>query len=145
MADLSSPDGALPDHRDARILYNYGQFSLAKAFVFQRWTELALERDHPVPDDLSGACKFGSLFVRAVFGGTIEGHYAHQFNRIGGRIVDLSHDARDVGAMFNPYLHEAGFFDIPEQQASMLACLPRVMRWTEAFMDEHQLAAMPPR
>jgi hypothetical protein len=35
--------------------------------------------------------------MNQVFGGSICGHYEHQYNVIGGRIVDLSHDAIDVG------------------------------------------------
>ena len=70
------------------------------------------------------------------FGGTICGHYEHQYNVIGGRIVDLSHDAIDVGRITNPYLHEPGFFAIPEKQASLNGCLPRVGRWVAQFMAE---------
>jgi hypothetical protein len=126
----------LIDQREAQIPYSHLNFALAKDFVFRMWCDLALERQIAAPDDLSGACKYGSLFVSQVFGGSIEGHYAHQFNRIGGRIIDLSHDARDVGLMHNPYLHDPEYFAIAEYQARLLLCLPRAERWAEDFMRE---------
>ncbi len=116
--------------------YSYARFAHAKAFMFSRWCELATERQTPAPADLSGACKYGSLFVHAVFGGVIEGHYAHQFNRIGGRLVDLGHDALDVGRMHNPYLHDADYFLIPEYQARLASCTPRVESWVAGFLRE---------
>lgn len=119
----------------SRLQYDAQHFASARAFVFERWCELAGERGLARPQDLSGACKYGSLFVQQVFGGTIRGHFEHQFNRIGGRIVDLSHDALDVGRMSNPYLHERDFFSVPEVQRSLAGCLPRATRWADEFMS----------
>ena len=116
--------------------YTYPQFALAKSFVFRMWCERAQERQQPPPSDLSGACKFASMFMREVFGGVVEGHYAHQYNRIDGRLVDLSHDARDVGAMINPYRHEAEYFDIPEFHEKWMLCAPRVQSWVVEFLRE---------
>ncbi|HSD36034.1 MAG TPA: hypothetical protein VLC92_00915 [Rhodocyclaceae bacterium] len=116
--------------------YDYKQFAHAKDFVFRMWCALASERHQQAPEDLSGACKYGSLFMRQVFGGSIEGHYAHQFNRIDLRIVDLSHDALDVRRMKTPYQHEAGYFDIPEYRIALQACAPRVDSWVQDFMRE---------
>lgn len=127
---------SLIDHHEGLLIYDYAQFARAKDFAFRMWCELAAERRLAPPDDLSGACKYGSQFVRQLFGGVIEGHFEHQYNRIAGRLVDLGHDARDVGRMRQPYLHEAEYFEIPEHQARLEACMPRVMRWTEAFMRE---------
>lgn len=127
---------SLIEHRTGLRIYDYQGFMQAKGFVYRMWCEFAIERKLARPDDLSGACKYGSQFMRQVFGGSIEGHYAHQYNRIDGRLIDLGHDAFDVGRMSNPYLHEADYFDVPEQRAAMLACLPRVTRWTEDFMRE---------
>ncbi|MGZ4978496.1 MAG: transcriptional regulator, partial [Methylobacter sp.] len=90
--------------REARLAYSYERFAQAKVFVFRKWCEQAAERGALAPSDLSGSCKYGSLFMNQVFGGTICGHYEHQYNVIGGRIVDLSHDAIDVGRITNPYL-----------------------------------------
>ncbi|PPC91640.1 MAG: transcriptional regulator [Methylobacter sp.] len=119
-----------------KLAYSYERFALAKAFFFRKWCELASERKINPPDDLSGACKYGSLFVNLVFGGSICGHYEHQYNVIDGRIVDLSHDALDVGRISAPYLHEPDFFAIPEKQAASAACLLRVEPWAAQFLLE---------
>ncbi|GAB6141585.1 hypothetical protein JCM14076_23140 [Methylosoma difficile] len=121
--------------QDARLAYSYERFSQSKVFVFGKWCEQANERGIARPDDLSGACKYGSLFVAQVFGGCIRGHYQHQYNHIGGRIVDLSHDALDVGKMDNPYLHEPDYFAIPEKRAALNRCLPRVEAWVSEFIE----------
>ena len=125
--------------RKARIAYSYERFAQAKVFVFRKWCEQAAERGVLTPADLSGACKYGSLFMNLVFGGVIYGHYEHQYNIIGGRIVDLSHDAIDVGRISNPYLHEPDYFKIPEKQASLMRCLPRVECWVAQFMAEIEI------
>jgi hypothetical protein len=122
--------------REAQLAYSYERFAQAKIFVFHKWCEQAAERGALAPTDLSGSCKYGSLFMNRVFGGAICGHYEHQYNIIGGRIVDLSHDAIDVGRIANPYLHEPDFFFIPEKQASLDGCMPRVERWVVQFMAE---------
>lgn len=122
--------------REAQLSYSYERFALAKAFVFRKWCERAVEKHALVPTDLSGSCKYGSLFMIHVFGGSICGHYEHQYNIIGGRIVDLSHDAIDVGRITNPYLHEPDYFAIPEKQASLNGCLPRVQLWVAEFLVE---------
>ena len=126
----------LTAQRQALMPYSYQHFAQAKDFVFRRWGDMAEEGQRLAPTDLSGACKYGSLFTQQIFGGTIQGHYQHQFNRVDGRLVDLSHDARDVGLMLHPYLHEAGYFEIPEYQAQLSACLPRVEAWVAAFLLE---------
>lgn len=122
--------------REAQLAYSYERFAQAKVFVFRKWCERAAERGTLAPIDLSGSCKYGSLFMNQVFGGSICGHYEHQYNIIGGRIVDLSHDAIDVGRIANPYLHEPDFFNIPEKQTSLNGCLPRVERWVAQFLEE---------
>ncbi|GAA5172000.1 hypothetical protein [Viridibacterium curvum] len=116
--------------------YDYTEFALAKAFFFRAWCEFARERGALLPIDLSGACKYGSLFMHDLYGGVIEGHYAHQYNRIAGRLVDLSHDASDVGAMREPYSHDPAYFDIPEYRVALIACQPRVDRWVSAYLLE---------
>lgn len=120
--------------QEGRLVYSYAHFSHAKTFVFGKWLEYAAERGAAIPADLSGGCKYGSLFMNRAFGGSIRGHYQHQYNRIGGRIVDLSHDAADVGRMSNPYLHEPEYFALPELRHSLDGCLPRVDRWVAEFM-----------
>lgn len=132
-----NPRGAAENWSIARPgvrAYSYDQFRLAKAFVFRKWGEWALVRGVAPPQDLSGACRYGSLFICRVYGGSIQGHYQHQYNRVEGRCVDLSHDAADVGAMTDPYRHEPSYFELPEQQASLQGCLPRVDRWVAEYL-----------
>lgn len=127
--------------QEAQLAYTYQRFAQAKVFVFKKWCEQAAERGILPPSDLSGACKFGSLFMQQVFGGRICGHYEHQYNVIGGRIVDLSHDAIDVGRIRHPYLHEPDYFGIPEKQASLNRCAPRVNAWVIQFLQEIDVAS----
>ena len=122
--------------RKAQIAYSYERFAQAKIFVFRKWCDQAKARGSLPPADLSGSCKYGSLFMNQIFGGAIYGHYEHRYNIIGGRIVDLSHDAIDVGRITNPYLHEPDFFAIPEKRASLNKCLPRVEGWVVEFLAE---------
>ncbi|MDD5037577.1 MAG: transcriptional regulator [Methylococcaceae bacterium] len=126
--------------REGVLPYSYERFAQAKLFVFRKWCAYALERHLQAPADLSGSCKYGSLFMNRIFGGSIRGHYEHQYNAIGGRIVDLSHDAADVGSMANPYLHEPEFFAIEELQISLEGCLPRVESWALEFLEELDIA-----
>lgn len=124
------------ENQQAQLAYSYARFAQAKVFVFRKWCELAAERHACPPSDLSGSCKYGSLFMNQVFGGSIRGHYEHQYNMIEGRIVDLSHDAFDVGRIINPYLHEPDYFAIPERQDALDNCLPRVACWVAQFLAE---------
>ena len=121
---------------EALIHYNSAHFAHAKDFMFRMWCIFAIERKVPAPSDLSGACKYSSLFTQKVFGGTIEGNYAHQYNRIDGRRVDLSHDSLDVARLSHPYDHEPDYFLIPEYQKRLKLCVPRAERWAERFMRE---------
>jgi len=118
-----------------RLPYSGANFALAKAFFYAAWCVWAAERQAPCPADLSGSCKYGSLFMRSVFGGALRGHYQHQFNLIDGQLVDLSHDAQDVARMALPHRHEPEYFDVPELQASLLGCQPRAEAWAQAFID----------
>ena len=120
--------------RPAQLPYSYARFAEAKAFFFGKWCDAATDRHESPPHDLSGACKYGSLFMQCVFGGGLRGHYEHQYNFIQGRLVDLSHDAVDVGRMRDPYQHEPTYFDVPELQASLAGCLPRAERWAAEFL-----------
>lgn len=120
--------------RAGRLAYSHENFAAAKIFMIAKWRDRAALSSAAAPIDLSGACKYGSLFVQCVFGGAIRGHYEHQFNFIEGRLVDLSHDALDVGRMRNPYLHEPAYFLVPEIQASLAGCLPRAERWADEFL-----------
>ena len=123
--------------RQARLDYSAANFAHAKTFVFGKWCSYAVERERLAPLDLSGSCKYGSIFMQAVFGGAIRGHFEHQYNFIGGRLVDLSHDAADVGRMSHPYLHEPDYFSVPELQAALSGCTERSVAWAEEFIMLH--------
>jgi hypothetical protein len=122
--------------RTAKLPYSDANFALAKVFFFGKWCERSVQRELPQPLDLTGACKYGSLFMQCVFGGALRGHYEHQYNFIDGRLVDLSHDAADVGRMTHPYLHEPAYFLIPEMQASLDRCLPHAQAWATQFLAQ---------
>jgi hypothetical protein len=123
----------LQPHVGQRV-YTPAQFGPARDFVFEQWCDWARQRAAPRPQDLSGACRYGSLFMCRVFGGTLRGHYQHQFNDIDGLLVDLSRDAADVAAMRDPWRHEPSYFDLPELQAELRSCQPRVEGWVERYL-----------
>jgi hypothetical protein len=107
--------------------------SKAKEFVFRKWKERAIERMEREPLDLSTACKFSSLFVKMVFGGTIKGTWEHQYNDINGVVVDLNSDAGDVLRLLEPHKHDRRFIGNREHNESLESCIPRVKRWVEEF------------
>lgn len=108
----------------------------AKAFVFQKWQERAAERGYTV-DDLSGACKFSSLFAQTVFGGKIQGNYDHQYVVLDdGHIIDLNDDAGDVRKLSNPHRHDKRFWNNKDHRESMDGCRPRVEAWLSEFERE---------
>ena len=123
--------------RKAKIAYSYERFAQAKIFVFRKWCDQAKDRGLLPPADLSGSCKYGSLFMNQSFS-VARYTVIMNINTIssGGRIVDLSHDAIDVGRITNPYLHEPDYFAIPEKRASLNKCLPRVEGWVIEFLAE---------
>jgi hypothetical protein len=118
----------------ALLVLTDGELALAQAFVLKKWCERAHERGEIAPFDLSHSCKYGTLFMHIVFGGTIAGNYQHQFNIIEGRVVDLSATAADVLAMSQPYMQEPELFEAPEHIASMTSCRLRVDTWVAEFM-----------
>ena len=118
------------------MTYSSDQFAPARLFLFGKWCDWASQRGAAVPGDLSGACKYGSLFVCRLFGGSIQGNYQHQFNDIEGIRVDLGRDAEDVAQLARPYQHDPEYFAIPEVQAALHACLPRVDAWVTQYLAE---------
>lgn len=120
--------------RPGRVIYTSARFATAKTWFFERWSGWSVERGLDATADLSGSCKYGSIFMQSVFGGSIRGHYEHQYNFIDGRVVDLSHDALDVGRMSHPYLHEPDYFAVPRLQDSLNTCQPRAEQWASEFV-----------
>lgn len=120
---------------------------LAKNFFMDKWRERAKETGRSIPTDLSGACKFGSLFAQAVFGGTLQGNYNHQFVVLDNGIrIDLGEDAQDRLSFSDDgewYNHDDAFFNNPEHLESMTSCKPRVQRWVKEWTSLHPLTSNP--
>lgn len=119
----------------ALLTLTAAELVFARGFVFDKWCERALERGEKAPLDLSRACKYSSLFMRTVFGGTITGNYQHQFNIIDGNRIDINDRAADVLALARPHFEEPELFDVAEHIASMRACQPRVDVWVAEYMQ----------
>jgi hypothetical protein len=111
---------------------------LAKDFVFRKWLERATEMGLQEPEDLSGSCKFTSMFAQKVFGGRIRGNYHHQFVELeNGEILDLNMDARDVKSLGElAYYHDRRFFGNPDHRESLKSCMFRVQTWVTEFITE---------
>ena len=105
----------------------------AREFVFVKWKERAQERGDKIPEDLAKSCKFSTLFIKKLFGGSIQGNVDHQYNVIDGKIIDINKDAKDVLRLENPYNHDPKFFGNPEHMDSMKTCIERVNIWVEEF------------
>ena len=114
--------------------FNNDNLSKAKEFVFQKWKERAIERGRNEPIDLAYSCKFGTLFMKLIFGGKIEGNFDHQYNVINGKIIDLSNDAEDVLKLIDPYHHDDKFFGSRDHIDSMNSCMQRVNTWVKEFL-----------
>jgi hypothetical protein len=107
----------------------------ARAFLIKKWKERSKEMLRPAPEDLTGACKFASLFAQKVFGGEIRGNWHHQFVVLaGGEKLDLTagltRDRID-------YRHDPEFWNNPEHIRSMQSCLPRVEAWANEFVKSN--------
>jgi hypothetical protein len=108
--------------------------SRAKAFLSQKWAARAAELGHPVPTDLSGACKFASLFAQALFGGRIRGNWYHQFNELPSEeILDLTSGS----AGSDDYTHDPIFWRNTEHIQSLNSCTARVESWVMEFQKKY--------
>ena len=82
----------------------------AKTFVLAKWRERADERGLDQPSDLTGSCKFSSMFAQRLFGGQLRGNHDHQYVLLpNDQILDLNVDAADVKAHMNPHKHDVNF------------------------------------
>jgi hypothetical protein len=124
--------------------YTPENFLTAQAFVMNKWLErfnekkqswekLGGEYGEKSPLDLSGSCKFSSLFAASVFGGEVQGNEYHQYCVIDKLIIDLNKDAKDVNDLEDPYYHDDGFFGSRDHMASMKFCKERVNAWLKEF------------
>lgn len=118
---------------DGAVAYTPGNVAMAKAILKEGWSARAAERGLSAPADLSGACKFASLFVKLCFGGCIEGNELHQYNLIQGEMVDLTEQHEFDGLPADPC-----FFGNPDHLESLQSCLPRVERWVTLLKAQIQ-------
>lgn len=106
----------------------------ARDFVWKKWQERADELGRPKPKDLTGACKFASIFARYVFGGTLRGNADHQFLVIDGKVVDLTSGSSDVFALDEPYRHSAHWWGNRDHVYSLESAEPRASVWAAEFL-----------
>lgn len=133
--------------------------SKAKVFVLKKWQERAKENNKNIPNDLSAACKFSSLFASIIFGGKIKGNFFHQWVELPNKkIFDLNDEAEDIALMKqgeipdylkdyansnnltmpkNIYTHDIVQQNHPDNKLSMKSIKPRVMSWVEEFKREN--------
>lgn len=122
-----NPQYRLENHRYHK--YTPELHSQMRDFVLEKWRERAgeLGREEQ-PNDLSGACKFASLFAQGVVGGKLEAHRDHTWVRLeDGRVVDITDgvDSKDYTA-HPTYMGQ-------EWKQSLATCKPRVKRWREEW------------
>lgn len=113
----------------------------AKSFLLNKWHDRAKEWGRDIPNDLSGACKFASLFAQKLFGGKIRGNKNHQFVQLeNGKVIDLTDDSRMVKMLKNPYKHDKDFWENnTEIKKSLKSCEPRVEKWVKEFTNDPSL------
>ncbi|MEG0868905.1 MAG: hypothetical protein RSG77_17885 [Hafnia sp.] len=126
--DLTTP-------KKPKVALNAHTLNLARNFVLDRWQARAKELGLDKPEDLTNSCKFSSLFVQRIFGGSIEANECHCYNRINGIVVDLNEFAMDVLGMDEPYLEDPDFLEEPEFHESLSSCQARVSAWVSGFYE----------
>lgn len=122
-------------------------FELAKEIASEGWISRSKEKHQPLPEDMSGGCKFSSIYFKLLFGGQMQGNYLHQFNVLNGKVFDLNKDCNDVKQMKkefidkigeNPYKHDICFFGNPDHIESMQNCFNRSLEWSKEFKIRHK-------
>lgn len=127
----------------------------AASFAFAKWHERWSQRksewensfsspfSESEPEDLSGSCKFSSVFAAVVFDYGIDGNYDHQFAIKKGHVIDLNSGAADVQSMEKPYAIDPLFFGSKDHMKSMKSCVPRILEWLSKFDEELSMEATP--
>jgi len=107
-------------------------FDAARDFLYRKWVERAAEEvGRPVPRDLTGACKFASLFAQALFGGKLRGNEDHQWVETKEGVIDLTGCA---GVKRCVYWHDDEWWMNEDHKDSLESCKPRVARWVKEFL-----------
>ena len=141
--DRSDLDNWLDDEAATETVVSEQALGIALNILTNGWRQRANDRNEPAPVDNSNSCKFATILVKTIFGGTIEGNYDHQYNVIDGVIIDLNKDCDDVITLKekkqNPYRHDSIFFQSEDHLDSMLSCIPRIATWLSTVaLSEHQ-------
>ena len=108
-----------------------------RSFVLEKWTERQTEIGKPSPSDLSGSCKFSSLFGSVVFGADIGGNYDHVYNVLDDVVIDVNAGSADVAALAAPYLHDPYFIRSDDFHESMMTCVSRVENWIAEYLERY--------
>lgn len=114
----------------------------AKHVALEGWKERASEPwyKQDAPNDLSGACKFASMFAQRLFGGELRGNYDHQFVLLDGAIIDLTEGSEDLNRLRlegkDPYRHDRFFWGNRDHRDSMKTCEARVAKWVEMYLAQ---------
>lgn len=112
------------------------QIERASQFALRMWQQRATELGREIPDDLSGACKFCSVFARGLWGGAIVGNSEHVFVRRGMQIIDLTAMAKGTLSLGMAAYNETTEPDHPDYRESISNCIPRVMDWFLRWQEE---------
>jgi hypothetical protein len=112
----------------------------ARDFALQKWRERASERQLPPPADLSGGCKFVSLFANRLFGGELRGNWDHQYVVLSnGQQIDLTKPSENLALIIkggkDPYRHDSLFWGNADHLESLESCGHRVDAWVKEFLE----------
>ena len=118
---------------------NNNQF--LRSFLLEKWRERASQLGSPIPEDLSMACKFVSLFCFKLFGGELRGNYYHSYLFINNQIYDPTYPSnmffdkfKDIDMWeYDPYSYHKDAY-----QKSIKYCEKRVDVWIEDFLKEYK-------
>lgn len=120
---------------------------LAKVFALRKWRERTQQQntlysalsdlpDKPLPEDLTDACKFCSMFALKVFGGTMQGNYDHQWSVTEqDEVIDLT-DSGQHPDHFYYYCHDDDFWLNEDHVDALESCIDRVNDWFASFVEE---------
>ena len=109
--------GCLP--AEAVVRPTKANIAAARDFVWHKWLERASETDRQPPTNLSGACKFASMFAQRVFGGTLRGNKHHQYvEHPEAGVIDLT-DAAGVPHGIDAHAHDRIFWNNPDHRDAM--------------------------
>lgn len=111
----------------------------AKQFALAKWAQRAIEHGNATPNNLSGSCKFCSLFCWFVFGGKLAGNAEHQWvvDNTNG-IIDLtSYSGYQFYSDRSKYKPDRQFWLNGQHLSSLRDCLERSSLWANEFISQN--------